>query len=534
MSANSHSAASAAATYLMTTTMENMSMIGNFSNDTQSGVAEEWVSIRYDPVTTIIVGILLYSLSIWTAVGNLLVWLALYRFKNLQTISNYLIGNLALCDFLLAVTVLPMSSTVDMLGYWVFGEILCNYWLAVDVLCCTASIWSLTVIAFDRFTATSYPIWYREKRALRRVVVYIIFVWVLSTAICIPPIFGWHDATETYLIDKTINKPVCVLYQSPSYVMYSSTGSFYVPLFIMVFLYMKIFAVLRQRTKAARQRMKERGQLPKKQSSKRKSFLGNKDFNKNKQDIELSNIQTENGSGNTEELSSRSMFGSGDEDSCTESKSNNPLCYTSGSETVSDAHHKNGIKDNHHNLIIVNPGHTFSETDKEDANEKELQPLQPENHVTATDGSGTESGDGKDKKLIHKKPDEHNQNCVSKERKGLGNVLKNANPFKKHQKTMSKTAMRRQDLKEQRATKIMAIIMVCFIVCWMPFFLMYVIRSFCASCDLDAHVQTFIYWLGIANSGLNPILYTIFNEEFRRAFGRILGCYKNDKGKSKR
>ena len=37
--------------------------------------------------------------------------------------------------------------------------------------------------------------------------------------------------------------------------------------------------------------------------------------------------------------------------------------------------------------------------------------------------------------------------------------------------------------------------------------------------ELDA----FFFWLGYSNSSVNPILYTIFNEEFRRAFMRILG-----------
>jgi len=38
--------------------------------------------------------------------------------------------------------------------------------------------------------------------------------------------------------------------------------------------------------------------------------------------------------------------------------------------------------------------------------------------------------------------------------------------------------------------------------------------------ELDA----FFFWLGYSNSSVNPILYTIFNEEFRRAFLRMLSC----------
>jgi len=31
-----------------------------------------------------------------------------------------------------------------------------------------------------------------------------------------------------------------------------------------------------------------------------------------------------------------------------------------------------------------------------------------------------------------------------------------------------------------------------------------------------------IFWLGYCNSALNPIIYTIFNRDFRRAFRKIL------------
>ena len=35
-------------------------------------------------------------------------------------------------------------------------------------------------------------------------------------------------------------------------------------------------------------------------------------------------------------------------------------------------------------------------------------------------------------------------------------------------------------------------------------------------------------WLGYVNSALNPIIYTIFNGEFRKAFKKMLGCWTTD------
>jgi len=33
-----------------------------------------------------------------------------------------------------------------------------------------------------------------------------------------------------------------------------------------------------------------------------------------------------------------------------------------------------------------------------------------------------------------------------------------------------------------------------------------------------------IFWLGYCNSALNPVIYTVFNRDFRAAFRRMLPC----------
>ncbi|KAK3521033.1 hypothetical protein QTP86_007662 [Hemibagrus guttatus] len=42
------------------------------------------------------------------------------------------------------------------------------------------------------------------------------------------------------------------------------------------------------------------------------------------------------------------------------------------------------------------------------------------------------------------------------------------------------------------------------------------------TCELPKPVFTFFFWIGYCNSCLNPVIYTIFNKDFRRAFKRIL------------
>lgn len=76
--------------------------------------------------------------------------------------------------------------------------------------------------------------------------------------------------------------------------------------------------------------------------------------------------------------------------------------------------------------------------------------------------------------------------------------------------------------KEKRATLILGLIMGSFIACWFPFFFMYILTPMCTVCDIPAAAFSIAFWGGYMNSALNPVIYTIFNKDFRRAFRRIL------------
>ncbi|CAF2590353.1 unnamed protein product [Rotaria sp. Silwood2] len=83
--------------------------------------------------------------------------------------------------------------------------------------------------------------------------------------------------------------------------------------------------------------------------------------------------------------------------------------------------------------------------------------------------------------------------------------------------------------KERKATQTLIIVLICFLVCWLPFFVLNNIVN--AFVKLSKKSSTFLVndfilslcvWLGYINSFLNPIIYTIFNLEFRKAFAKIL------------
>ena len=133
----------------------------------------------------------------------------------MRTISNLLIGNLALSDLLLAISVVPFSGTNDLLAHWVFGALWCRVWLAIDVLYCTASIWNVCAIALDRYTATRFPLWYSRCRSEKTAALYICIVWLTGFTISIPPILfsAVTSDFQTYLLDPVTGTYTCELYK---------------------------------------------------------------------------------------------------------------------------------------------------------------------------------------------------------------------------------------------------------------------------------------------------------------------------------
>lgn len=106
--------------------------------------------------------------------------------------------------------------------------------------------------------------------------------------------------------------------------------------------------------------------------------------------------------------------------------------------------------------------------------------------------------------------------------KSLPNLDKGLSPrtSKKMGKRNIKAQVKRFRM-ETKAAKTLAIIVGLFILCWLPFFTMYLIRAFCDNC-IHPMLFSILFWLGYCNSAVNPMIYALFSKDFRFAFKRII------------
>lgn len=186
-------------------------------------------------------------------IGNLLVIISVFKFKNLHIISNSFIVSLAFADLLVAMLVMPFNASQELAGRWLFGQIVCDVFNANDVLFSTASLLHLCCISMDRYIAITDPFHYEQRMTKKKVALMLCIVWGASGLIShIPVHTGIYTDAENRLISYNPDDPhygLCLFLVNDVYAIISSTVSFWIPTGIMLATYALVFREARRQEK---------------------------------------------------------------------------------------------------------------------------------------------------------------------------------------------------------------------------------------------------------------------------------------------
>uniref|UniRef100_A0A3Q2YXD9 5-hydroxytryptamine receptor 2B n=1 Tax=Hippocampus comes TaxID=109280 RepID=A0A3Q2YXD9_HIPCM len=361
-----------------------------------SGVPLKWAALLFVMVIVPTIG------------GNILVILAVSLEKKLQNATNYFLMSLAVADLLVGLLVMPIALvTVLYNSGWPLPDFICPIWLFLDVLFSTASIMHLCAISLDRYIAIKKPIQHSQYKSRAKAMVKIALVWLISICIAIPiPIKGLQNYQPRNNITFNSNH-TCQLKTDTfrEFIMFGSMAAFFVPLIIMMVIYLLTVHVLRKKVYLLRSKVIQRFSYP----------------------------------------------------------------------AVSTVFQRDHAR-------TANQVDQFHVLDR-------LSKMQ------------------------------ENPNVGTAKLPPIGEI-----PFRR-MSTMGKKSMQTLS-NEQRASKVLGIVFLLFVVMWCPFFITNVTSVLCTSCDVNiiSRLMEIFVWVGYISSGINPLVYTLFNKTFREAFTRYITC----------
>lgn len=152
------------------------------------------------------------SISLLAVLGNALVILIIVKNRRMHTVTNIFIANLAVADVIIGMFSIPFQFQAALLQRWVLADFMCSLAPMVQVISVNVSIFTLTVIAMDRYIAVLHP--FRAGCSPRSAAIIITVTWFLAIVLSLPyALYFWVD----YLPVEGGDKPWCSLHTPPEF-----------------------------------------------------------------------------------------------------------------------------------------------------------------------------------------------------------------------------------------------------------------------------------------------------------------------------
>ncbi|XP_036391519.1 histamine H3 receptor-like [Megalops cyprinoides] len=201
---------------------------------------------HFSSTTSVFLAMLMTLLVFATVLGNALVILAFVVEKSLRTQGNFFFLNLAIADFLVGGFCIPVYIPYVLTGEWRLGRGLCKLWLVVDYMLCTASVFNIVLISFDRFQSVTKAVSDRcQKGVTREALLKMAAVWLAAFLLYGPAIISWeHIAGRSVVPDGAC---YAEFYFNWYFLMTASMVEFFTPFISVTYFNISIYINIRKR-----------------------------------------------------------------------------------------------------------------------------------------------------------------------------------------------------------------------------------------------------------------------------------------------
>ncbi|NXE86673.1 HRH3 protein, partial [Menura novaehollandiae] len=197
--------------------------------------------------TAALLAALMGLLVLATVLGNALVILAFVVDRSLRTRGNFFFLNLAVADLLVGGFCIPLYIPYVLTGEWRLGKGLCKLWLVVDYLVCTASVFNIVLISFDRFLCVTRAVSYRAQKGMtRNAVLKIMTVWIAAFLLYGPAILSWEHIAQKSILPK--GECHAEFFYNWYFLMIASAIEFFTPFITVTYFNLSIYLNIRKRT----------------------------------------------------------------------------------------------------------------------------------------------------------------------------------------------------------------------------------------------------------------------------------------------
>ncbi|XP_052469850.1 opsin-VA [Carassius gibelio] len=176
---------------------------------------------------------------------NFTVMLVTFRFKQLRQPLNYIIVNLSLADFLVSLSGGTISFLTNFHGYFFLGRWACVLEGFAVTFFGIVALWSLAVLAFERFFVICRPLGNIRLRG-KHAALGLLFVWSFSFVWTIPPVLGWSSYTVSKIGTTCEPNWYSGNFQDHTFIITFFTTCFIFPLAVIIVCYCKLLRKLRK------------------------------------------------------------------------------------------------------------------------------------------------------------------------------------------------------------------------------------------------------------------------------------------------